>query len=185
MVLPDFGPYTLDFTSSSRYIVIGGRKGHLAIVDLMNMRLVKKFQEHVAVSRLQFLDKHYLLASINNLGQLHYQDMTNGVMAGSYRTGLRCTNVMQVNPYNGCRVTGAPPRQWHSTLIMATAGKENKIKLWDLRKLQDEPLQTLPGHTDTLAFSQKGLLAYADGSSAVVLKDLSRTQSFEEKTYDS
>ncbi|KAM1329570.1 hypothetical protein ACFX2H_041974 [Malus domestica] len=161
MVLPDFGPYTLDFTSSSRYIVIGGRKGHLAIVDLMNMRLVKKFQEHVAVSRLQFLDKHYLLASINNLGQLHYQDMTNGVMAG------------------------APPRQWHSTLIMATAGKENKIKLWDLRKLQDEPLQTLPGHTDTLAFSQKGLLAYADGSSAVVLKDLSRTQSFEEKTYDS
>lgn len=47
------------------------------------------------------MDKQYLLASINNLGQLHYQVWTNGVMAGSSRTGLGCTNVMQVNPYNG------------------------------------------------------------------------------------
>ncbi|KAM2020473.1 hypothetical protein ACFX16_042607 [Malus domestica] len=60
MVLPDFGPYTLDFTSSSRYIVIGGRKGHLAIVDLMNMRLVKKFQVGETVRDVVFLDTHLM-----------------------------------------------------------------------------------------------------------------------------
>ena len=38
----DFGPYKLDFTASGRHMLAGGRKGHLALVDMMNMNLIKE-----------------------------------------------------------------------------------------------------------------------------------------------
>ncbi|ONI32394.1 hypothetical protein PRUPE_1G365200 [Prunus persica] len=131
-------------------------------------------KEHGAVLRLQFLKTHFLLASINNFGQLHYQDVTMGEMVGSYRTGLGRADVMQGPPLgNAFHPNGH---------LMATAGKENKIKLWDLRKLEDEALQTLPGQPKTLDFSRKVLLACLGcGSSVQILRDLHGTQNY--KTY--
>ena len=109
--------------------------------------------------RLQFLENHFLLASINKFGQLRYQDVTMGSMVGNFRTGLGRTNVMQVNPFNGVvslghsggtvtmwKPTSASPLvkmlchhgpvsalAFHSNgLLMATAGKDKKIKLWHL-----------------------------------------------------
>ncbi|XP_031106031.1 probable U3 small nucleolar RNA-associated protein 7 [Ipomoea triloba] len=242
IVLPDLGPYTLDFTSSGRYMALAGRKGHLAIVDMKNLNLIKELQvretvrdvvflhnelffaaaqkkysyiynrdgtelhclkEHGAALKLQFLKNHFLLASINKYGQLHYQDVTTGEMVGNYRTGLGRSDVMQVNPFNSVisvghsggtvsmwKPTSAAPLvkmlchngpitalAFHSNgHLMATAGMERKIKLWDLRKY--EVLQTLPGHAKTLDFSQKGLLASAIGSSVEVLGDLSGSQNY-------
>ncbi|WCJ29129.1 Transducin/WD40 repeat-like superfamily protein [Euphorbia peplus] len=40
----DLGPYTLDFTSSGRYIAVAGRKGHLTVVDMKNVNLIKEMQ---------------------------------------------------------------------------------------------------------------------------------------------
>lgn len=40
----DLGPYKLDFTASGRHMIAGGRKGHLALVDMLNMNLVKEIQ---------------------------------------------------------------------------------------------------------------------------------------------
>ena len=40
----DLGPYRLDFTPSGRYMTVGGHKGHLAIVDMKQMSLIKEFQ---------------------------------------------------------------------------------------------------------------------------------------------
>ena len=161
------------------------------------------FQEHGAVLRLQFLKNHFLLASINKFGQLHYQDVTMGEMVGNFRTGLGRTNVMQVNPFNGVVAlghSGGTITMWKPTSssplvkmlchhgpvsalafhsnghLMATAGKDKRIKLWDLRKF--EPLQTLPGHANTLDFSQKGLLACGNGSLVQVLNDVSGTQNY-------
>lgn len=51
--------------------------------------------------------------------------------------------------------------------LMATAGMDKKIKIWDLRKY--EAIQTLPGHAKSLDFSQKGLLATSTGSFIQVL----------------
>ena len=48
----DFGPYTLDFTSSGRYMAAAGRKGHLAVVDMKNMSLIKEMQVCPGVARL-------------------------------------------------------------------------------------------------------------------------------------
>ncbi|GMQ02886.1 hypothetical protein CsSME_00048916 [Camellia sinensis var. sinensis] len=60
--------------------------------------------------------------------------------------------------------------------LMATAGMDKKIKLWDLRKF--EVLQTLPGHAKTLDFSQKGLLATATSSFVQILGDFSGSQNY-------
>ncbi|KAG2401886.1 uncharacterized protein HKW66_Vig0190770 [Vigna angularis] len=242
IILPELGPYTLDFTSSGRYMAVGGRKGHLGIVDMINLSLIRELQvretvrdvvflhnelffaaaqkkypyiynregtelhclkEHGPVLRLQFLKNHFLLATLNKFGQLRYQDVTMGSMVGNFRTGLGRTDVMQVNPFNGVVSlghSGGTVTMWKPTSsaplikmlchqgpvsalafhsnghLMATAGKDKKVKLWDLRKF--EVLQTLPGHANTLDFSQKGLLACGNGSLIQVLRDVSGTQNY-------
>ncbi|KAL5159481.1 putative PKHD-type hydroxylase [Glycine soja] len=35
--------HTLDFTSSGRYVAVSGRKGHLGIVDMINLSLIREF----------------------------------------------------------------------------------------------------------------------------------------------
>ncbi|KAL6985177.1 hypothetical protein U1Q18_018555 [Sarracenia purpurea var. burkii] len=124
-------------------------------------------------------------------------------MVGNYRTGLGRCDVMQVNPYNAVIALGhsnGTVTMWKPTSaaplvkmlshhgpvsalafhpnghLMATAGRDRKIKLWDLRKF--EVLQTLPGHAKTLDFSQKGLLATAIGSFVQILGDLSGSQNY-------
>lgn len=44
LVLAALGPYTLDFTSSGRYMAVAGRKGHLALMDMKNLSLIKELQ---------------------------------------------------------------------------------------------------------------------------------------------
>lgn len=237
IVLPELGPYTLDFTPNGRYMAAAGRKGHLALVDMKNMNLVKEIQvretvrdvaflhnelffaaaqkkypyiynregtelhclkESGACLRLQFLRNHLLLASVNKSGQLHYQDVTTGQMVANYRTGAGRTDVMQTNPYNGVIALGqsnGTVTMWKPTSVnhlvkmlchhgplsalafhpnghlMATSGRDKKIKIWDLRK--HEVLQTLSGHAKTLNFSQKGLLAAGTGSFVQVMGDFS------------
>ncbi|XP_047322338.1 probable U3 small nucleolar RNA-associated protein 7 [Impatiens glandulifera] len=243
IVLPELAPYTLDFASSGRYMAVAGRKGHLAIMDMNKLALIKEMQvretvrdvvflhnelffaaaqkkytyiynregtelhclkEHGPVLKLQFLKNHFLLASLNKFGQLHYQDVTTGEMIGNYKTGLGRSNVMQANPYNSVLSVGhsnGTVTMWKPTCatplvkmlchqgpvtalafhshghLMATSGMERKIKIWDLRKF--EVLQTLPStHAKTLDFSQKGLLAAATGSFVQVFGDFSGTQNY-------
>lgn len=242
LVLPDLGPYTLNYTSSGRYMAAAGRKGHMAIIDLKNMSAIKDFQvretvrdvvflhnelffaaaqkkyiyiynregtelhclkEHGSALKLQFLKNHFLLASLNMFGQLHYQDVTTGEMIGNYRTGLGRSDVLQVNSFNGVVASGhssGTVSMWKPTSaaplvkmlchqgpvtavafhpnghLMATAGMDMKLKLWDLRKF--EVLRTLPGSAKSLDFSQKGLLAASTGSSVQILGDLSGSQSY-------
>ncbi|KAF3583585.1 hypothetical protein F2Q69_00032028 [Brassica cretica] len=238
IVLPDFGPYKLDFTASGRHMLAGGRKGHLALVDMMSMNLIKEIQvretvrdvaflhndqffaaaqkkysyiygrdgtelhclkERGPVARLRFLKNHFLLVSVNKTGQLHYQDVTYGDMVASIRTGKGRTDVMEVNPYNGVVAlghSGGTVTMWKPTSqaplvqmqchpgpvsslafhpnghLMATSGKERKLKIWDLRKFEE--VQTIHGfHAKTLSFSQKGLLAAGTGSFVQVLGDSS------------
>lgn len=124
-------------------------------------------------------------------------------MIGNYRTGLGRSDTMEVNPYNnvvGVGHSGGTVSMWKPTSaaplvkmlchkgpvtamafhsnghLMATAGMERKIKLWDLRKF--EVLQTLPGNTKSMHFSQKGLLAAATGSFVQIFGDLSGSQEY-------
>lgn len=42
--LPQLGPYSLDFTRSGKHVALAGRKGHLAILDWKQARLVTEIQ---------------------------------------------------------------------------------------------------------------------------------------------
>ncbi|GAB4855023.1 hypothetical protein Ancab_023610 [Ancistrocladus abbreviatus] len=93
--------------------------------------------------------------------ELRYQDVTTGLMVANHRTGLGRIDVMQVNSFNGVVGLGhscGTVTMWKPTSsnllvkmlchhgpltalafhpnghLMATAGMERKIKLWDLRK---------------------------------------------------
>ena len=55
--LTELGPYRVDVTRSGRLVVLGGRKGHLAMLDWHQLR---------TVCELQVLDAHPVLA-----GRLH------------------------------------------------------------------------------------------------------------------
>lgn len=35
--LPDLGPYAIDYTKNGRFLLLGGRKGHLALLDALRM----------------------------------------------------------------------------------------------------------------------------------------------------
>lgn len=153
--------------------------------------------------KLQFLKNHFLLASMNKFGQLRYQDVTTGEMVGNYRTGLGRCNVLHVNPFNGVVASGhsgGTVSMWKPTSaaplvkmlchhgpvtalafhpsghLMATAGMDKKIKLWDLRKF--EVLHAVPGHAKTLNFSQKGLLAAATGSFVQIFGDFNGSHNY-------
>ncbi|KAG8053138.1 hypothetical protein GUJ93_ZPchr0001g31719 [Zizania palustris] len=235
MILPLLGPYTIGYTKNGRYMLVGGRKGHLAMMDMLNMELIKEFQvretvrdvaflhneqlfavaqkkyayiydrdgkeihcikEHGKSLKLQFLEKHFLLASINSFGQLHYQDISTGEMVANIRTGLGRTDVMRVNPYNaviGLGHAGGKVTMWKPTCVkplvtmlchhgpvtaiafdrsghlMATAGVDRKIKLWDLRKY--EVINSYAARAESLDFSQKGLLACSNGSQLEIFRD--------------
>ncbi|PKA57469.1 Pre-mRNA-processing factor 19 like 1 [Apostasia shenzhenica] len=235
MFLPELGPYKLEYSLSGRHMLVGGRKGHLAMIDMITMDLVKEFQvretirdvvflqnellfavaqkkypyiynrdgteihclkEHGAPLKLQYLDKYFLLVSINKLGELHYQDVSTGVIVVSYRTGLGRTDVMQTNPYNsviGLGHSRGKVTMWKPTSskplvtmlchhapvtavafqngghLMATASMDRKIKLWDIRKF--EVLRNYVGYAQSLDFSQKGLLAMSNGSHIQIWRD--------------
>ncbi|CAI0410775.1 unnamed protein product [Linum tenue] len=214
IVLKDLGPYTLDFTPSGRYMATAGRKGHVAIVDMKSMELIREMQVKETVRDIVFLHNESFFAVAqkkypyiyNRDGiELHcLKDVTTGEMIGNFRTGLGRTETMQINPYNGVVAVGhsaGTVSMWKPTSaaplvkmlchhgpisalafhpnghLMASCGREKKIKIWDLRKF--EVVQTIPGHhAKTLDFSQKGLLAAGTGSYAQVLGDFSGTQNY-------
>lgn len=149
------------------------------------------------------MEKQFLLVSINKFGQLHYQDVSTGEIIGNYGTGLGRTNVMRSNPYNavislghaGGKVTMWKPTSTkplvtmlchhgpitalafhHGGHLMATAGIDRKIKLWDIRNFQ--VLRTYSGYAQSLDFSQKGLLAMSNGSQVHIWRDPSGSHDF-------
>jgi len=44
MVIVDLGPYTVDYNSNGVFMLLGGRKGHLAMMDWKKSRLMMEFQ---------------------------------------------------------------------------------------------------------------------------------------------
>lgn len=54
--LPDLGPYAIDFTKNGRFLLLGGRKGHLALMDTLRMDVQMEvwiFHESYVLCELQ------------------------------------------------------------------------------------------------------------------------------------
>ncbi|KAJ7567745.1 hypothetical protein O6H91_01G005000 [Diphasiastrum complanatum] len=61
--LPDLGPYAIDFTSSGRFLLLGGRKGHLAILDWKEARLLTEIQVRETTRDVKFLHNELFFAA--------------------------------------------------------------------------------------------------------------------------
>ncbi|CAM6104989.1 unnamed protein product [Calypogeia fissa] len=62
LTLPDLGPYTLDYTLNGRYLALAGRKGHLAIMDWKQARLIMELQVKETVRDVKFLHNEQFFA---------------------------------------------------------------------------------------------------------------------------
>ena len=62
--LPDFGPYeSLSVTRNGRHVLMGGKKGHLAMLDWKNKNLVTEFQAKDRVRDVCFLQNQTMFAT--------------------------------------------------------------------------------------------------------------------------
>ena len=61
--LTELGPYRLDFSRSGRHAVIGGRKGHLALMDFEDLSTVCEIQVRETVRDVHFLHNETMFAA--------------------------------------------------------------------------------------------------------------------------
>jgi len=72
--LTDFGPYCgLDVTRNGKHILVGGRKGHLAMLDWKNKDLVVEFNAKEKIRDVCFLQNHSMFAAAQSK-YLHIYD---------------------------------------------------------------------------------------------------------------
>ncbi|KAH9299157.1 hypothetical protein KI387_030839 [Taxus chinensis] len=158
-------------------------------------------KEHTDPLRLEFLPKHFLLASISKYGVLRYQDTSTGNMVATHKTQLGRCVAMRMNPYNavlGLGHNNGTVTMWSPNMStplasmlchhgpvtamafdllghqMVTAGNDGKLKVWDLRKFS--PLHGYSCHAKSVDISQRGLLAVGCGSLIEIWKDALMTK---------
>lgn len=61
--LPVLGPYSIDYTTSGRYLLLGGRKGHIAIMDWKGARLITELQVAETTRDVKFLHNELFFAA--------------------------------------------------------------------------------------------------------------------------
>lgn len=61
--LPELGPYALNFTHSGRHLVLGGQKGHLAVLDWHKCQILCEEQVRETVHDVHFLHSEQFFAA--------------------------------------------------------------------------------------------------------------------------
>ncbi|XP_065646581.1 uncharacterized protein LOC100201145 isoform X4 [Hydra vulgaris] len=160
---------------------------------------IHRLKQHREVNRLEYLPYHFLLATVGNCGFLKYQDTSTGKLVSELRTKLGRCDCMAQNPYNaiinlghynGCVTMWSPTVKEplvkmlchrgpvlsiaveKKGVYMATSGLDGLIKVWDIRNYKSVYKYRLRGKpAQSLAISQKGMLAVAFGSKIHVFRN--------------
>lgn len=233
----EYGPYKQRYTRNGRHLLVGGQKGHVALIDwsvgkvkteihlresvrdvsfLHNESLfavaqkkyvfvyddkgleIHRLKNHRDPHRLEFLQYHFLLASIGGAGWLKYQDVSTGELVSELRTGKGRCDCLSQNPTNAvlhCGHGNGTVSLWSPTVTsplvsmlahrgpvramavdvsgnyMATTGMDGYAKIWDLRMYRMVHAYTTLRPAEGLDISQNGLLAVGQGSHLQVWKD--------------
>ena len=62
IALPTFGPYAVDYLRSGRFLLLGGRKGHIAMIDTLRYDVVSEFNVKQSVYDIKFLHNETMVA---------------------------------------------------------------------------------------------------------------------------
>uniref|UniRef100_A0A0A9XKT1 WD repeat-containing protein 46 n=1 Tax=Lygus hesperus TaxID=30085 RepID=A0A0A9XKT1_LYGHE len=152
------------------------------------------------VLRMTFLPYHFLLATSNEESEISWLDVSIGEMVATTNVKKGRLGVMAHNPYNGVLCLGhqnGTVSMWcptkkkplvkmlchkagvetlaidHSGTYMATTSIGRELKIWDIRKLEDSPVQVydLRGTPVDTSFSQRGGLALGFNNCVEVYRD--------------
>ncbi|GBG72986.1 hypothetical protein CBR_g12704 [Chara braunii] len=61
--LPELGPYTVDFTRNGQFLVLGGRKGHLSLMEWRSKNLLTEIQVRETTRDVKFLHNECFFAA--------------------------------------------------------------------------------------------------------------------------
>ncbi|ORX49851.1 BING4CT-domain-containing protein [Hesseltinella vesiculosa] len=183
-------------------MLAAAQKKYVFIYDNNGME-VHRMKNHIEVNKLEFLPYHFLLASVGNAGYLKYQDTSTGQLVAELRTKLGGCDTMTQNPWNAVINLGhgnGTVTMWAPTMTtplvkmlchkarvtamavdpsgryMATAGLDNKLKVWDIRKYGLIQEYSTKAPAASLSISQRGLLAVGWNSQVTIWKDIFRTK---------
>lgn len=230
--LDTYGPYRIAYSRNGRHMLMGGEKGHVAVVDWNTNRLsaefhvketvrdvsflhsaslfavaqkkyayiydargteVHKLKSHVQPIALDFLPYHFLLCSLGAGGYIKWQDVSTGALAAEHSTHAGANAVMRQNPWNAVMCVGQGSgmvSMWTPNMssavvkiiahrgpvtalavdtggrYMVTSGGDGRLKVWDVRKFQADPLFNyfLPLPATSIDVSQRGMVAVGFGS---------------------
>ncbi|KAK9916905.1 hypothetical protein WJX75_008601 [Coccomyxa subellipsoidea] len=95
--LPELGPYNLGFTRSGRHMLLGGRKGHLAIMEWQQRHLVCEVQVRETVRDATFLHNEQFFAAAQKKYVYIYDKRGLEVHCLKEHTGVRRLNFL---PYH-------------------------------------------------------------------------------------
>lgn len=111
--LDEFGPYSFDFTRNGRHMLLGGRKGHIALMDWRTMKLTYELHVRETIRDVSWLHDETMLA-VAQKKYLYIYDNTG--------TELHCMknhfdiNVLEFLPYH---------------FLLASVGKSGYLKYLD------------------------------------------------------
>jgi U3 small nucleolar RNA-associated protein 7 len=60
--LPTFGPYNIDYLRSGRFLLLGGSKGHIAMVDALRSNVVTELHVKQSIHDIKFLHNETMFA---------------------------------------------------------------------------------------------------------------------------
>lgn len=95
--LPQLGPYRVDYTREGKHLLLGGRKGHLAVLDWQAHKLVTELNVDETVRDVKFLHSHDMFAVAQKSGVYIYDQ--NGIELHCLRK-FQEVNVMEYLPYH-------------------------------------------------------------------------------------
>lgn len=172
---------------------------HVYIYDQSGTE-VHRLKKHTRPKILEFLQYHFLLASIGSEGLVRYQDVSTGELVAEWRTNAGMALALRQNPRNAVLHMGhaaGTVTLWSPNIdgalvkmlchkgpvqslavdragsLMATAGLDGIVKIWDLRTYLE--LDRFYPHRPvaSLDFSQRGILAAGCGAHVTLWKDVS------------